>query len=903
MSILNDFSNVRLVDNQSLHFYDSKSENSRIVQPGDFLEVAGEVAGGQVIFRAASYDKDKPTVTSGRPDNPRTDYNCVPADVEIYKGEERVETHTTPSGTQGMQKMQVKREINAGPMLTEKPDSRIRWRLRMTNTSAQPILGNVTMEFIRDSVSIGSQAVPLRVLNHAFGVVLDALKPYVAVIGNTLTVALGSEVQELIKEYAPEAKLSYTKELPFDWKGQLLTVGAEVISGAKLLTAVRDAKNRSAEWRAAWKEKVTSDMVVVYLELAFSEIVATQDVIFTDIDVLTIEPHTMQIYLAFEKYVGPSRPSSCHILCFSPVEMAGKLLTIFSAVVEQLDKLVQPVSDMIHRYFAMVLARMSRFHGELATIFVDMRIQDKNVIVRWAIDPDVVRATRPQATRTGRVPRGRILVHDRAPGSDDLDIAASDDSIDFGQPGEIPPGFEMGDPITVSRLDAIDTIVVIMMENRSYDHMLGYLHSQNSKYDGFTAQHHNKYVDASGAEHTVRMRPIKDLIRTGNDYMAIPDDPFHGYDHVQKQINNGEMDGFAADLLTRPGNPEFALSYYDGQQLPIYHDLANTYKVCTRWFCAHPGGTYPNRWATIHGTLPDLRNIHLDDPRMGFITNTTIFDVLTNRRIDWNYFENNVSMIRMYARFRLDDKNVLPYLDENEGFAAKAAAGTLPPVVFIEPRITGVPPLEQASDDHPPANLSNGQDFIEDVVAKLKRSPQWDKSLLVITYDEHGGFYDHVPPPGTAKGPSAWLNKVPEIFPSGPTYMGPRVPTFIVSPHVTAGSVSDSIFDHTTIIKSILVRHRSKLFQHQLNMFGDRVRMINHLGYALDGLTVRDVAPQPRMDRQYKVVGPAVFPPAFNPRQPKPGAQTVGQEMDAFDASLARAMLPKKGIDYKRATH
>ena len=129
-------------------------------------------------------------------------------------------------------------------------------------------------------------------------------------------------------------------------------------------------------------------------------------------------------------------------------------------------------------------------------------------------------------------------------------------------------------------------------------------------------------------------------------------------------------------------------------------------------------------------------------------------------------------MIRMYNSFRLDDKNVVPFYDENEGFLSKAAAGTLPPVVFIEPQITGIPPLAQCSDDHPPANLSMGQLFINEVYNALVNSPQWRSCLLVITYDEHGGFFDHVPPPGTVMGPADWREKVPEIITDGPSIWG-----------------------------------------------------------------------------------------------------------------------------------
>ena len=182
----------------------------------------------------------------------------------------------------------------------------------------------------------------------------------------------------------------------------------------------------------------------------------------------------------------------------------------------------------------------------------------------------------------------------------------------------------------------------------------------------------------------------------------------------------------------------------------------------------------------------------------------------------------------------LDNKRVLPYDAKGIGFAARAAAGTLPPVVFIEPKITGIPPLSQASDDHPPANILRGQEFLDGVYKALIHSPQWRKAMLVITYDEHGGFYDHVAPPGTPFGDPDFVEGFPKIHPEGETFLGPRVPTFIVSPLVKPGSVSHAIFDHTSIIKSILLKHRATFRQNVFGLFGERVPMINHLGEALN---------------------------------------------------------------------
>jgi phospholipase C len=211
----------------------------------------------------------------------------------------------------------------------------------------------------------------------------------------------------------------------------------------------------------------------------------------------------------------------------------------------------------------------------------------------------------------------------------------------------------------------------------------------------------------------------------------------------------------------------------------------------------------------------------------------------------------------------------------------------LPQVVFIDPRLTGIPPLYRASDDHPPANLTAGQQFIARVYNALIGSEQWRNALFLITYDEHGGFYDHVPPPGTAQGSPEWLGVLPLIHPQGETYLGPRVPTLVISPYVNPGSVSHVVFDHTSIIKTILVRHRNKFYRDQFGWFGKRVMMINHLGAALDRDNRRPDDPEP-LPRPTSV---SRFDPAAAPAD-RPMAIPAGDD-ENFGVSLARAMLPK----------
>ena len=127
--------------------------------------------------------------------------------------------------------------------------------------------------------------------------------------------------------------------------------------------------------------------------------------------------------------------------------------------------------------------------------------------------------------------------------------------------------------------------------------------------------------------------------------------PEHGFDHVRAQVNNGSMDGFARDLATKAFNQyELAMVYYTAAELPVYDWLAANYCVADHWFAAHAGSTWPNRWATVSGTTPVLDNFSIDDPRLGFMNEATIFDALRAEQIPFTYFEHNVSVLRMFNR-------------------------------------------------------------------------------------------------------------------------------------------------------------------------------------------------------------------------------------------------------------
>jgi phospholipase C/pimeloyl-ACP methyl ester carboxylesterase len=385
------------------------------------------------------------------------------------------------------------------------------------------------------------------------------------------------------------------------------------------------------------------------------------------------------------------------------------------------------------------------------------------------------------------------------------------------------------DAATRANLAKIGSIVVLMQENRSFDHLLGYLsHPDHGRPrleaagrrvpDGLTGQESNPFLP-SGTRVPAEAYADGDVDLGFNTFIhasAVPFGPHHEHAEVAKQIGrtDGTMDGFVDSFVRRFGHvdPRFAMRFYTDEHLPVTDALAARYAICDRWFCSHPGPTQPNRFCTLSGHTPELENFPLDDPIYAYLRMTTVFDVLTEAGVDWAYYEGDVGFLRMFHRYRLDGTHLRPFAR----FARDAELGLLPPVTFVDPNFSDIPPAATADDDHPPADLRLGQRLLVQVHDALAASPRWltddGGTLLVVTYDEHGGFYDHVPPPGTTAFTQLSADRgepdhaVAPVHPEGEPFYGPRVPTFVVSPFAGAGTVDSTVFDHTSIIRTILDR-------------------------------------------------------------------------------------------------
>jgi phospholipase C len=254
------------------------------------------------------------------------------------------------------------------------------------------------------------------------------------------------------------------------------------------------------------------------------------------------------------------------------------------------------------------------------------------------------------------------------------------------------------------------------------------------------------------------------------------------------------------------------VGYYDGADVPVYDHLAEEFLVCDRWFSSVPGATWPNRLYALCGSAAGSRDDlpphvppiyhkpsfvrHLDEH--GVSWRWYCFDTPTLRLADARYTAGHHRHFGYFSKTGLSWKTKLEIrIDASAAsFLEDAASGSLPSLSWIDPAFTTFNPLGfSANDDHAPADISDGQDFVLAVYDALAASPDWERSLLVIVYDEHGGFYDHVPPP-----------QAPDDDPSTFGRYGVRVPAIVVSPWVEPRSVSSTVFDHTSIIKSVLLR-------------------------------------------------------------------------------------------------
>src|SRR5947209_7914846 len=369
----------------------------------------------------------------------------------------------------------------------------------------------------------------------------------------------------------------------------------------------------------------------------------------------------------------------------------------------------------------------------------------------------------------------------------------------------------------INSANPVNHVLVACQENRTFDEYFGYYpragrfgipanYSQPDGHGGTVTPYHN--------------------------FLPVSNNPSHSWQSIHSEWNNGKMDGFYTT------NGSTALGYYDGSDLSYYYGLADHFTLCGNYFCSLLGPSTPNRLGLMAATAGGNTTNTIT---RGSLEWPTIVDVLDAHKVSWKCYNLGIG-----TGTSLEDFNVLVYFKRwqndprlnftEEDYRKDLNAGTLPQVSFL---IT-----ESLISEHPPADIQMGQHSMSEVINALMASKLWQSSALFFTYDECGGFFDHVPPP--------------QVDAYG---LGLRVPTLVVSPWARRGYVSAQLYEHSSILK--FIERRSRL---------PPLANVNHQFDTSTPGTNNDAA-------NGKPTGPAA--------PPRDGLDQIGDFYEAFDFSQA----------------
>jgi phospholipase C len=405
-------------------------------------------------------------------------------------------------------------------------------------------------------------------------------------------------------------------------------------------------------------------------------------------------------------------------------------------------------------------------------------------------------------------------------------------------------------------LSKIKHIVVLMLENRSFDNLFGYLYDPQNQPPFDKPPRNQPFEGVSGKDLT---NPIPAEFGGGlarvsecTDFTAPQPNPNEAYADVFRQLYNLDpsdddipnpaeppsMQGFVNNYAGvihnynskhpsshTPTQPGDLMRCFRPKSLPVICGLANAYAVCDHWFSSVPTETFPNRSFAFAGTsngyvYNEWKTGRLPwDIRVLINKRETIFNLLENAGVRWRIYHGG-SLLSSFA-FLLHEQlhqfaSLKPakrrFFEMDHFWKDAEGADGLPGFSFIEPRYFSSPMFGPQNDFHPdylpihPEGLSNveqGELLISQVYEALRKSPAWENTLLVVTFDEHGGCYDHVPPPAAVSPDGVVITEHPG---SGFLFnrLGVRVPAVLISPFIEAGTVCNTVFDHTSIIKTVI---------------------------------------------------------------------------------------------------
>lgn len=350
-------------------------------------------------------------------------------------------------------------------------------------------------------------------------------------------------------------------------------------------------------------------------------------------------------------------------------------------------------------------------------------------------------------------------------------------------------------------IENIKTVVLLMYENRSFDNMLGHLSFEGlqPQADGLTPPlNRDAYANVQGGG------LFFPFVRAVDEQLQF--DLPHEYNFVATQLspvpNGPRMAGFVEAYARFTGaEPNFLcdpMCFFGSKQVPITSFLAQTFTTCDRWFCPLPTSTQPNRTVAFCGQSEIYQTKFQDIPNTG-----DMFAWMHANNIDYRVYSDGLTFFALYVGLWptiFTSGRWRPY----ETLAADLNGPNPPQVIIVEPSFQDGPHIgpDHPNDNHPPLAVGWGEDLLRRTYQALSTSPVWDNSLMVVYYDENGGFYDHVAPPpfdqeatGNAMPPSTLAVPVPY------NTLGPRIPAILVSPWVAPRTVIHDRYDHTSVLQ------------------------------------------------------------------------------------------------------
>jgi phospholipase C len=340
-----------------------------------------------------------------------------------------------------------------------------------------------------------------------------------------------------------------------------------------------------------------------------------------------------------------------------------------------------------------------------------------------------------------------------------------------------------------------------MMENRSFDHLLGYLSLNQFGRPGIDGLKADPAWNAKVA--SVYNGTSFPPWHCSDPFSPVACDPPHERDPIKVQIGtqvngtypmNGFVTNYATVSLVKPGDKPPVISYFAAEETPVTDFLASNFAVCDRWFSSLHAGTQPNRLMAMSGfSKIDVNTFPLPEQEL-------VYDWLTKRKIPWRVYHECMPFFAMMPRWipEVLSADHFQRFNRLDNDLMESLPGEFPNVVFMEPTYTDAPHIGPSSDEHAPTVSKAGQEFLLKVYKAFSSNTDiWAGTVMLITYDEHGGFFDHVPPVPLVTNP-----------PPGASYdpfatTGVRVPALIVSPFVEKGTVFHCNLDHTSILKFI----------------------------------------------------------------------------------------------------